>query len=197
MMTLPMIYVNPITGVNAGRRNVCYVCEYGSAPVVAAFVRPEAIDEPGVLEAIQKLNDKHAALKAFVVCLSGPEDSVENKLLKLADEKKLTIPLTLLPDKRSETSIYQSLPIRPNARLTIMLYRGRQVVKVSEDLGFRGGSAAGAATVPQGSTLKSFSAFFVRGGGGSAAVPHLPESLDDSAAFKELDQAAAEMIAGY
>jgi hypothetical protein len=135
-MNVPMLYVNPVTGPNAGRRWLCYVCQFGSAPVLAAFVKREKILEARVIGAVQKLSDKHAKLHAFVVCLSGPDPELEKSIRKLAEEEEITVPLTVLPEQDSVEAICKMLPIERDSDATALLYRGRQVANVFRDMSF-------------------------------------------------------------
>lgn len=191
-----MVYVNPITGPHSGKQRFCYVCNFQSKPVVAVFVKPEALEEPGLLESIQKMWKDHSELECFVVCMSGPNKEIVTKLRALFNDKKLEIPLTVLPDDESKIAIYQSLPIRPEAKYTFLFYVGRQIDKVSEDI----------------KILKSLSPLlsprsmkFNRFANSSAGTTDpasnkgslLDAALNVSPAFKELDDAAKSIIKKY
>lgn len=190
MKSVPMLYVNVITGPSAGRRSFCYVCQYSDAPVIAVFIKPEALEKPGLLEAVQKLNDKHPELQPFVVCLSGPDDVLEDKLRDLAREKNLTIPLTVLPGKNSVESLYKLLSINKNAEVTILLYSGRYVKQKFEDLEFFGTTFPPTSSPPLGLD------FMVAPNPTTEAdLADTGELLDASPAFIELDEAASRMIA--
>lgn len=191
MKSVPMLYVNVITGPNVGRRSFCYVCQYSDAPVIAVFIKPEALEKPGLLEAVQKLNDKHPELQPFVVCLSGPDDELEDKLSGLAKEKNLTIPLTVLPRKNSVESLYKLLSINKNAEVTILLYSGRYVKRKFEDLEFFETFS------PPASLFTTLESDLVAAPDITAEgdITDTSEFLDNSTAFAELDEAAARMIA--
>lgn len=178
MNTVPMFDVIPVTGPNQGQGRVCYVCKLGSAPAVVAFIKPESLDAAiPLVEAIQRLSDLHAKLQAFVVYLGEPDEGLKQRLRALAEEKNLAIPLTVLP----EGGLPASVPISPDAANTVLLYRGRQIVKKAENVSFHTpffkplSQAQGAESI-----LKGL----------NAGV-----SLESSPTFMELDEAAAEMLA--
>lgn len=206
MILMPMLYVNPVTGPYAGQRMVCYVCQYGSEPVAAVFLKPATLEEPGMLEAVQALVERHPALRAFVVCLSGPDAALEERLRTLAREKGLTVPLTVLPDRGSEVSIYQAICIRRSARVTVLLYKGRQVVRVAEDLHFVDDqadltatpAAAAAISVAAAATPAALEAEAEAEpeAGATAAGGDVRARVEASRDFRELDAVAAAMVEG-
>jgi hypothetical protein len=73
---------------------------------------------------IQKLTQTHPALKTFVVFQGGPE--LKEPLTKLAAEKKITIPMTFLPQGTSDPD-FGNWKINPEAKNTIVMYSRRRV----------------------------------------------------------------------
>src|SRR5688572_27027487 len=85
-----------VSGPSKGKQ-LCYRCQYGNSPVVAAFISGDPMESAGLVAGLQKVVDAHKdkKLRSFVVYMSGQEskDAIE----KVATTKKTTIPLTFLP----------------------------------------------------------------------------------------------------
>jgi hypothetical protein len=117
---LPAFQVADVTGPNKGRE-LCYRCQFGGNPVMAGFIKGSPAEAAPLLTAMQKVYDANKAknLKSFVVFMSGPEMAPDVK--KLAAEKGITIPLTVLPKgtKAADIAQYQ---INPDAANTILLW---------------------------------------------------------------------------
>lgn len=109
-----------VSGPNKGKQ-LCYRCQYGGAPVVAAFIKGDAPEGPSLAAAIQKLTQANSekGLRSFVVFMGGPE--LKGNIEKIAAEKKITIPLTFLPSgpKSADIANYQ---INPEASSTVLLW---------------------------------------------------------------------------
>lgn len=73
---------------------------------------------------IQKLNQTHPELKTFVVFQGGPE--LKDPLVKLAADKKITIPMTFLPQGTTDPA-YGRWAISPEAKNTVIVYNRRKV----------------------------------------------------------------------
>lgn len=110
-----------VTGPNKGK-TLCYRCQYGASPVVAAFVNGDVTKSTELLVELQKLVDSNKAkgLKGFVVVMNGPE--AKTSILKIAAEKKLTLPMVYLPHGTKEDDI-ASYKINPEAKNTVLLWR--------------------------------------------------------------------------
>lgn len=145
-ISVPMLYVNVIKGDRKpnekgqilhdfeGEKMFCYVCALNTKQVIAIFVKPEAIEKPGLLEAIQKLRNENPTVIPFVVCLSGPNSELENKLGSLYEEKNLDFGLTVLPKKEAIAEIYQSFTfIKPEANITMVIYKGKKVEDIIDE----------------------------------------------------------------
>lgn len=114
-----------VTGPNKGKE-LCYRCQYGGSPVLAAFVKNDPAKAGQLLTDLQKVVDarKEKGLKSFVVFMSGPEATANIK--KIAAEKKITIPLVFLPQGASASDI-ANYKISPEATNTVILWRASRV----------------------------------------------------------------------
>ena len=122
----PGAFVEPfqvvdVTGPNKGKE-LCYRCQYGAAPVMAAFINGDVSKSDKLIGDLQKIVDSHKdkGLKSFVVYMSGPES--KDGIQKVATAKKTTIPLVFLPKGVKEDDI-KSYKINSTAKNTVMLWR--------------------------------------------------------------------------
>lgn len=129
MQILSHLWVLPVTGPNKDRGRTCYVCQHGSEPVIAAFIKPNSHLLETYITEVQKLYNDHSKLKAFVVILSGPDEGLKEELVELSERLKLAIPLTVLDPA---IGLPDTLSIHPDAHVTMILYRGRHVEKIFE-----------------------------------------------------------------
>ncbi len=113
-----------VTGPNKGKE-LCYRCQYGSAPVMAAFINGDTAKAGKLLTDMQKIVDSHKNLRSFVVFMKGPD--AKDEIQKIAKENKVTIPLTFLPKGAKEEDI-ASYKISASAKNTVLLWN-RSVVK--------------------------------------------------------------------
>jgi len=124
-----------VSGPNKGKQ-LCYRCSYGGSPVVAAFIKGDAKEASNLVAGLQKMTTKFQdkGLRSFVVFMGGPE--LKARIEKLAAEKKVTIPLTFLPQGASADDV-AAYKISPTADSTILLWRDGTVranlVNVSKD----------------------------------------------------------------
>jgi hypothetical protein len=114
-----------VTGPHKGSQ-LCYRCQYGAAPVVAAFVNGDVSKADKLVADLQKIVDAHKAqgLKSFIVFMSGPE--TKDAIQKLATEKKTTIPLVFLPKGTKEEDI-AAYKINPKVENTVLIWKGMDV----------------------------------------------------------------------
>jgi hypothetical protein len=112
-----------VSGPNKGKQ-LCYRCQYGASPVVAAFIKADAPEAASLAAGIQKLTQDNTRLRSFVVFMGGPETKAA--ITKIAAEKKITIPLTFLPEgpKAADVASYQ---INPQASSTVLLWNKGEV----------------------------------------------------------------------
>ena len=114
-----------VTGPNKGRE-LCYRCQYGASPVVAAFINGDASKASKLVGDLQKIVDAHKdqKLKSFVVFMGGPAE--KDAIVKIAAENKTSIPLTFLPKGTKEADI-AAYNINPAAKNTVLLWKGMSV----------------------------------------------------------------------
>ncbi|MFN3649166.1 MAG: hypothetical protein ACK47B_06255 [Armatimonadota bacterium] len=118
--SVPAFDVVDVSGPNKGKQ-LCYRCSYGGAPVVAAFIKKPSAESAQVVSAVQKLVDQHKGsnLRAFVVFMGGNE--LKGDIAKIAAEKKVSVPLTFLPQGASASDVAQ-YKISKEAENTILLW---------------------------------------------------------------------------
>ncbi len=117
--SVPAFDVVDVNGPNKGKQ-LCYRCSYGNAPVAAAFIKAGAPEAGQVISGLQKLVDQHGGkLRSFVVFMGGAD--LKPSIEKMASEKKVSIPLTFLPQGPSAADI-QGYHINPAANATVMLW---------------------------------------------------------------------------
>lgn len=147
-----------------------------------------------VIEYVQKIKDGQPKLQALAVVLSGPEEELTQKLKKLTDEKKLTVPLAVLDP---ETGLPDSMAVNPKAELTLVLYSGKHVQNIGELLpGSSPKIMSLRADVAPLEASRKFMSLDVN------TQPHVPEfnaldantSLETSALFRKFDKEAKEMV---
>lgn len=102
-----------------------------------AFINDDVGKSAGLVDLIQKLTEQHAnqGLHAFVVYEGGPE--LQPAIERAAREKKLTIPVTYLPDGKTSYSLKQ-YHINPAAKNTVMTYRNKTVTATFVDIDEKG-----------------------------------------------------------
>ncbi len=82
---------------------------------------------------IQKLADKHAekGLRTFVVYTGGTE--LKPAIEQMTQESKITIPVTYLSEGKTSSGL-QGYKINPEARNTVMTYKGKKVTATFVDV---------------------------------------------------------------
>ncbi len=122
---VPAFDVVDVNGPNKGKQ-LCYRCSYGNAPVAAAFIKSGSSEAATLVAGLQKLVNEHKAhgLRSFVVFMGGAE--LKPSIEKLAAEKKISVPLTFLPQGPSAEDVRQ-YQISPDANNTVLLWSKGQV----------------------------------------------------------------------
>ncbi len=117
---VPAFQVVDVSGPNKGKQ-LCYRCEYGADAVIAAFISGNPADAAELLANIDALTAEHKKkdLKAFVVFLGGPE--MKDAIAKIAEEKKITTPLTFLPAGAKAKDLAQ-YNLHPQAQNTLVMW---------------------------------------------------------------------------
>ena len=117
---LPAFDVVDVSGPSKGKQ-LCYRCQFGGSPVLAAFIKGNPADAAALVGSINAAYEanKGKKLKSFIVFTGGPE--LKNAIEKLAAEKKTSVPLTLLP-QGTTASDYAKYEINPAAGNTVLLW---------------------------------------------------------------------------
>ena len=91
-----------------------------------AFVKEDPVKAASLVANVQKLTEanKSKNLRSFVVFMAGPE--VGKSVEQVAADKKITIPMTVLPGGANQSSLGR-FKINPEAKNTILVYN-RQTV---------------------------------------------------------------------
>ena len=148
--TIHSFFVRAVTGPHRNR-SVCYVCRYGTRPVVAVFMQEVDPDLPKLLKAIDEFVDDNrvAGLRSFGVLVTDDSASVVPTLQTMAFDEQIRMPLTA-----STTTItsQDSLRLNERAATTIVLYHK---VKAVSSLAFSRGSIDDAAIAETLRQLKS------------------------------------------
>jgi hypothetical protein len=148
--TIHSFFVRAVTGPHRNR-SVCYVCRYGTRPVVAVFMQEVDPNLPKLLKAIDGFVDENrvAGLRSFGVLVTDDSASVVPTLQTMAFDEQIRMPLTA-----STTTIasQDSLRLNEKAATTIVLYHK---VKAVSSLAFSRGSIDDAAIAETLRQLKS------------------------------------------
>jgi len=91
------------------------------------FIKDDPAKAASLVANIQKLTDANKAknLRSFIVFQAGPEQGPAVKAL--GEEKKITVPMTVLPQGPSQADIAR-FKINPEAKNTVMVYNRQKVV---------------------------------------------------------------------
>jgi hypothetical protein len=148
--TIHSFFVRAVTGPHRNR-SVCYVCRYGTRPVVAVFMQEVDPDLPKLLKAIDGFVDENrvSGLRSFGVLVTDDSAAVVPTLQTMAFDEQIRMPLTA-----STTTIagQESLSLNEKAATTVVLYRK---VKAVSTLAFARGSIDDAAVATTLRELKS------------------------------------------
>lgn len=114
-----------VSGPSKGKQ-LCYRCQYGNSPVVAAFINGDPMASAGLVSGLQKVVDanKDKKLRSFVVYMGGQEN--KDAIEKIASTKKTSIPLTFLPGGTHAADI-ANYKISPDAKNTVLLWNRGEV----------------------------------------------------------------------
>jgi hypothetical protein len=120
----PAFDVVDVSGPNKGKQ-LCYVCTYGGAPTVMAWINTDPSQAAGLLTQMQKLAAGNQELKTFAVVAAGPE--AKPAIDALAAKHHLTIPVTFLPQGKEDPA-YAKYKINPAAKTTVLVSRRNKVL---------------------------------------------------------------------
>lgn len=95
--TIASFEVDDVTGPAKGK-SICYVCDYGTCPVINVFIRNVTAENTSLIRELDRLAAKHLDddLKVFVVLLSMDPDADRKQLIELDQQCTLAhVPLTI------------------------------------------------------------------------------------------------------
>jgi hypothetical protein len=90
-----------------------------------AFVNTDVPKATSLVANMQKLVKENEGLRAFVVFVAGPE--VKPAIETLAAEKQISIPMTFLPQGKSDVALSR-YKINPEAKTTVTVSKGNKVL---------------------------------------------------------------------
>jgi hypothetical protein len=120
----PPFDVVDVTGPNKGQE-LCYVCNYGGAPTVMAWINTEPAQGTNLVSQMQKLVNQNQGLKAFAVVVGGPE--VKPAIQAMAAKHQISMPIVFLPKGKHDPAI-DRYNINTAAKTTVMVSKGNKVV---------------------------------------------------------------------
>jgi hypothetical protein len=131
---IPSFFVRAVTGPHRNR-SVCYVCRYGSRPVVMVLLQGVDKNVPDLFKALDKLLDSNRAtgLRGFGVLVTDNSSKAVPILQTMAFDEKLRIPLTAATTAVAGPSCHN---LHADAATTVIFYRGQTSIST---LGFRKG----------------------------------------------------------
>lgn len=135
--TVPSFYVRDVTCRQPDLAR-CYVCRHGDRPVVMVFARSVNDSLARLLREVTAMVDEHRGegARGFAVFLDYDDKHLAGKLLDLAKQEKVTIPLCI-GSRHVESSTSQR--IHPQADVTVVMYVKQKVVS---NFAFRDGQLA-------------------------------------------------------
>ena len=124
---IPTFYSRVVTG-SLMNKSVCFVCRSGRRPVVMILMRDIKREHRPLLKNINRLVDlnRGTGMRGFGVMISKNPFGSISKVQTFAFNNKISMPLTVAPLSVASPSCQA---IHPDAELTVVLYRNREVVK--------------------------------------------------------------------
>jgi hypothetical protein len=133
-------FVRAVTGPHRNR-SLCYVCRFGSRPVVMVLLQGVDKNVPDLFKALDKVLDAKRAtgLRGFGVLVTDSSAKAVPILQTMAFDEKLRIPLTAATTAVAGPSCHN---LNEAAATTIVFYRQQRTL---ETMGFRKGELNDAA----------------------------------------------------
>ncbi len=124
--TIHSFFVRAVTGPHRNR-SVCYVCRYGSRPVVMVFVQKVDRKLPALLKAVDKIVDKNRAtgLRSFGVLVTDESSRAVPVLQTMAFDERIRMPLTAATTAVAGPGGNR---LHRDAATTVVLYREQKAV---------------------------------------------------------------------
>jgi hypothetical protein len=125
--TIHQFFVRAVTGPHRNR-SVCYVCRYGSRPVVMVFIQKTDPEIATLLKAIDAIVDENrvSGLRSFGVLVTDESARVVPVLQTMAFDEQIRMPLTAATTAVAGPSCHN---LHPSAATTVVLYRNQQSIR--------------------------------------------------------------------
>lgn len=124
--TVQSFFVRAVTGPHRNR-SVCYVCRYGSRPVVMVFIQKVDRELPTLLKAVDKIVDKNriTGLRSFGVLVTNESSQAVPVLQTMAFDERIRMPLTAATTAVAGPGGNR---LHRDAATTVVLYRQQKAV---------------------------------------------------------------------
>lgn len=125
--TIHQFFVRAVTGPHRNR-SVCYVCRYGSRPVVMVLIQKSDPKIATLLKTIDAIVDDNrvSGLRSFGVLVTDESARAVPILQTMAFDEKIRMPLTAATTAIAGSSCHN---LHKDAATTVILYRDQQAVK--------------------------------------------------------------------
>ncbi|MFP6765310.1 MAG: hypothetical protein VB858_16900 [Planctomycetaceae bacterium] len=125
--TIHPFFVRAVTGPHRNR-SVCYVCRYGSRPVVMVLVQEVDPKLGTLLTTIDQIIDQNrlTGLRGFGVLVTDQSAQAVPILQTIAFDRKVHMPLTAATTSIAGSSSHN---LHPDAATTLILYRNQKAVE--------------------------------------------------------------------
>lgn len=125
--TIHQFFVRAVTGPHRNR-SVCYVCRYGSRPVVMVLIQKPDPKIATLLKAIDAVVDDNriSGLRSFGVLVTDESARAVPILQTMAFDARIRMPLTAATTAIAGSSCHN---LHEDAATTVILYRNQQAVK--------------------------------------------------------------------
>ncbi|MDA0282763.1 MAG: hypothetical protein O3B86_05360 [Planctomycetota bacterium] len=125
--TIQQFFVRAVTGPHRNR-SVCYVCRYGSRPVVLVFIQKTDPEIATLLKAIDAIVDENrvTGLRSFGVLVTDESAQAVPVLQTMAFDEQIRMPLTAATTAVAGPGCHN---LHPSAATTVVLYRNQQSIR--------------------------------------------------------------------
>lgn len=125
--TIHQFFVRAVTGPHRNR-SVCYVCRYGSRPVVMVLIQKSDPKIATLLKAIDTIVDDNrvSGLRSFGVLVTDESAHAVPILQTMAFDERIQMPLTAATTAIAGPSCHN---LHEDAATTVVLYRNQQSVR--------------------------------------------------------------------
>lgn len=125
--TIHQFFVRAVTGPHRNR-SVCYVCRYGSRPVVMVLLQKSDPKIATLLKSIDAIVDDNrvSGLRSFGVLVTDESSRAVPILQTMAFDERIRMPLTAATSAIAGKSCHN---LHEDAATTVILYRNQKAVK--------------------------------------------------------------------